>query len=207
MVGENFRFGQRRLGGVEELRALIDKDPIDVQLKVLPSLMASGSVVSSTRIRAALVDKGDVSLAKELLGRPYVLQGTVERGRQVGRKLGYPTMNLGQVNQLLPAQGVYAGYVALGDGAPITQLSEAKLAAVFSLGARPTFASGGASLDFTIEAHILDFAAETASYGTRASYFLTHHLRPNRSFPSSDALKQAIAQDVASARRLLFGEK
>ena len=134
-----------------------------------------------------------------------MLQGAVEQGRQVGRKLGYPTMNLGQINQLLPAQGVYVGYVVLGSCTSITELSEGGQPAVFSLGGRPTFAAEGGSSKPTLEAHVLNLETKTVAYGTKASYFLTHHLRQNRSFASPDALKQAISQDVVSARRLLSG--
>src|SRR5262249_28734468 len=103
--GVNFGFGRNREGNVQTLSGLCQQ--AGISLTVVPPLEVDGQPVSSSRVRAAL-QRGAVREAAELLGRPYRLRGRVERGQQRGRSLGFPTANLGQVETLVPADGVYA---------------------------------------------------------------------------------------------------
>ncbi|MHB0929588.1 MAG: bifunctional riboflavin kinase/FMN adenylyltransferase, partial [Candidatus Nanopelagicales bacterium] len=109
VVGEGFRFGHRAAGDAQGLR--------DAGLIVheVPAVVAGVDRISSTRIRGALIE-GDVSEARELLGRPHRIEGLVLHGSQRGRTFGYPTANVGVTSGLLiPADGVYAGWLTRGE--------------------------------------------------------------------------------------------
>jgi len=118
--GDNFRFGQHRMGDVEMLQAAGRVNGFDVHV-VEPVRVALGghpdTVISSSLVRH-LIGSGNLDRATQCLGRPYALFGTVRRGAGRGRKLGFPTANLAVENQLVPAEGVYAGvaYVSAGEG-------------------------------------------------------------------------------------------
>jgi riboflavin kinase/FMN adenylyltransferase len=157
---------------------------------VVPPLEIDGVPVSSTSIREALRD-GDVRRAASLLGRPYALTGEVVRGAARGRTLGFPTANLVVPPGFLLANGVYAARAAWAGGAA---------PAVVNVGTRPTF-DGRARL---VEAHLLDAAPEL--YGDRLTLAFVDRIRPERRFPSVDALRAQIAEDVAAARRQLRSE-
>lgn len=121
VVGENFRYGHRAAGNVATLRAEGERWGFTVDGVPLAAAARSGDeagTVSSTRVRA-LVAEGDVAAAALLLGRPHRVEGTVVRGDQRGRQLGYPTANLEcPPCTAIPADGVYAGYLVVdGDGA------------------------------------------------------------------------------------------
>lgn len=103
--GFNFRFGRDRTGSLDTLRGLCDRN--DIPFRVVESYEIEGVVVSSSKVRDALT-AGDVTGAERLLNCPYQVQGTVVLGAQRGRTIGYPTINLGDVKTLLPADGVYA---------------------------------------------------------------------------------------------------
>jgi riboflavin kinase/FMN adenylyltransferase len=151
-------------------------------------VLEGGTVVSSTRIREALV-AGDVAAASSLLGRDYYVDGDVVRGEGRGRTLGIPTANLAVVNEILPKAGVYAARVAL-PGEPARP-------AVANLGRRPTFGKG----ELTVEAHLLGF--ESDLYGRRLRLSFAARLRDERAFSGKDALVLQIRDDVAAARAIL----
>jgi len=108
VVGDDFSFGRSREGLAEDLKILGHKQGLEVE--VIRRLVVEGMVVSSTRIRAFLL-QGKVRGAAVLLGRPYVIAGRVVSGAGRGRKLGYPTVNLQSDAEILPARGVYACYL------------------------------------------------------------------------------------------------
>lgn len=142
---------------------------------------------SSSAIRRA-ISLGRMEQAADMLGRPYRISGKVVHGRRLGRTLGFPTANvLTAATTLLPPPGVYVATTDLGPGA------------VVNIGHRPTVAAPDEPP--TVEAHLLDYSGDL--YDTTLSLDLLTRLRPERKFPSLDALRQAIAADTLSAKALI----
>jgi riboflavin kinase/FMN adenylyltransferase len=183
-VGANFLFGRDRSGTFTLLRALGEDRGFRVE-KIDP-VRYKEFVVSSTRIRH-LVAEGRVDEAGALLGHHYFIDGEVIRGDGRGRTLGFPTANLRTANELVPANGIYATMVALG---------ETWHRAVTSVGVRPTIGDG----QFTIETYILDGTYDL--YGQRLRVAFVQYLRPEAQFDGLDALKAQIAADCADASAL-----
>lgn len=189
-VGSNFRFGRGRSGNLATLRALGAKYGFEARAQEL--FGDAQGAYSSTRVREA-VARGDLDEATRLLGRPHMLSGVVVQGERRGRALGFPTANLGEVQEELPPDGVYAvlvdretdggGYRALGRG-------------VMNIGQRPTFAAGRSS-----EVHLFDLDEDL--YGAKLRVHLIARLRDERRFPGVEALRAQIADDVRTARGLL----
>jgi len=170
-VGEDFRFGHRRSGSLETLRA--------AGLELLPVAEVEG--VSSSGVRDAVRD-GELAGAAEMLGRPFELDGTVVAGDQRGGTLGYPTANIAMDPQLLcPRYGIYAGE-ALGHRAAV------------SIGTNPHY--GGT--ERRIEPYLLDFDGDL--YGKRLVVELWARLRDEEVFESEEALIDQIARDVDATR-------
>jgi riboflavin kinase/FMN adenylyltransferase len=189
-VGENFRFGVGRVGGVADLVRLGAAHGIVVT--VVPMLGEGGERMSSSRIRSAL-SAGDLAEAARLLERPYRFVGRVVPGRGLGRTLGWPTANL-QVDgrKFLPLEGVYAARVSLLEG------SGEAIAAVMNLGPQPTVDPLAPS---AVEVHLLDRSIELV--GRRLLVEPTRLLRRQRRFDGLEALSAQIAADAESARQLL----
>jgi riboflavin kinase/FMN adenylyltransferase len=187
VVGANFRFGHRRAGDLETLRQLGTELGFTAQAADL--LQAAEEPISSSRVREAL-HRGDLAIATELLGRPHTLRGVVVRGEQLGRQLGFPTANLDQVEEMLPAHGVYAVRVKLADQSELRD-------AVANIGNRPTVQGRVV----TIEAHLLDFSSDL--YGQEVELQLVERVRSERRFEDLSALRAQIERDVARARELL----
>jgi len=186
-VGHEWCFGRGRLGNLEMLRRMGDSLGFD-EVGV-PAVLIDGKIVSSTAIRAA-VHAGDLARAARLLGREYSILGTVTRGDQIGRSLGFPTANLSAHNEQFPPNGVYA-VTALWHNRP--------LKGVVNLGIRPSI--GSATGDRLLELHLFDFDQEI--YGEDIEVTFHSRLRPEQKFESLEALKAQIALDVADARRVL----
>lgn len=185
--GWSFGFGKGRQGNpqlLEKLGLLCGfrteiVEPIELQI-------AGESVpVTSSLIRRLLVN-GEVEKARECLGRPYTLTGEIRPGQGRGRSLGYPTANLAEVRQLMPAPGVYAG---------TAEVQGQTLAAALSIGSTPTF--GGEGLQ--IEAHLLDCSRDL--YGQQMTLGFVQYLRKQRRFDSAAELVRQIQKDVESVRR------
>lgn len=188
VVGEDFALGRGRAGDVRRLGAIGQEQGFEVES--VPLLELGGAPVSSTRIRA-LLGRGEVALAAELLGRAYDLTGRVVAGEAVGRTLGFPTANLRlHEEKFLPADGVYAATVRIGDE------SGARPAAL-SIGVRPTF--GGESR--AIEAYLLDWRGDLA--GRELTVACLDWIRGQERFASPDALRVAMEDDVARIRECL----
>jgi riboflavin kinase/FMN adenylyltransferase len=177
VVGHDFRFGSRRAGTADDLRAL------GVPVHALPALTDEEGVVSSSRIRE-LLGAGDVAGAARLLGHEHEVEGTVVQGERRGRTLGFPTANVEVDGGLLPADGVYA---VRAEGA----------AGVANLGTRPTFAGTGRRL----EVHLLDYQGDL--YGKRLVVAFVARIRGEKRFESLDGLREAIAADAETARRIV----
>ncbi len=191
-VGENFRFGHRRAGTVEDLRAIAANFGIDVCIVPLEfSLEKDQSErISSSRIRQAL-EVGDLDLANRLLGYAYTLSGTVIFGQKLGRTLGFPTANLQiSAKKFLPRQGVYAVQVQV----PSWTSAQLYLTGVMNVGYRPTV--DGHQL--TTEVHLFDWSEDL--YGHTLHVALVQFLRPEQKFDSLDSLKAQIQRDCLQAK-------
>jgi len=184
-LGATFRFGAGRTGDVALLRGVGEACGFGV-VGVEPVLVG-GEVASSTRIRQALA-RGDVEGAAALLGRPFFIDGSVYRGERMGRKLGFPTINVRAENELLPAHGVYVTAVHIPSFGRLFQ-------SVTNVGVRPTVYENYA---VTVESHVLDFTADL--YREPVRLFFLKRLRDERVFASSMELVAQIRRDVELAR-------
>lgn len=182
-VGNNFNFGRGREGNLALLRTLGEK--WGFQVPALKDFLVLGSPVSSSRIRRA-IQSGEVELAKELLGRPFSLSGTVVHGDSRGAALGFPTANLQCSSEIFPGDGVYVTGAVLGDR---------EHRSVTNVGRRPTFQ--GAS--FAVETHFLESAGDL--YGQDLEVRFLARLRPEIRFASKEHLARQIAADVERAQR------
>lgn len=199
-IGENFRFGQGRRGDVE----LLIREDRDLGVEVVSAerLRYNGEPISSTRIRSALT-AGDVTQANRMLGYPYFALGTAQPGRQNGRKLGFPTLNLAWQPECLPRFGVYAVRVCgmeagLPDEAFFQCAPGAGRPGVANFGLRPTVGDLAAPL---LEVHLLGGSTEWTT-GSRLRVEWLHFLRPEKKFASLEALRAQIAQDRAGAEAI-----
>jgi len=184
-VGSNFTFGHKRSGDV----ALLKKLGAELKFAVhgMAAVSLDGKIVSSTRIRET-VRGGDLDAAGQMLGRGYSLAGTVVRGDELGRQLGFPTANLDVTGILLPPSGVYAVHAAVQDRS---------YHAVTNIGSRPTVKT--AVPQIRVEAHLLDFNGDV--YGQELELTFVEKLRDEKKFPSLEALKEQIAQDITRAKQ------
>jgi riboflavin kinase/FMN adenylyltransferase len=190
IVGENFRFGHNRAGGLAELRELGKSYGFEARAETL--IGDDEGLFSSTRARAALA-AGDLRAVTRCLGRPHSISGTVVHGAARGRTIGFPTANIDGVAEALPPFGVYACRVdRIHEGAAAEPLADA----VLNLGVRPTLAAG-----FSVEAHLFDF--ESDLYEQTLRVHLIERLRDELRFASFDALKEQIVRDAENARRVL----
>ncbi|HZH42819.1 MAG TPA: bifunctional riboflavin kinase/FAD synthetase [Lysobacter sp.] len=185
-VGPGFRFGKGRGGDLALLQAL-GRELGFVAGEIAPVAL-DGERVSSSAIRAALAD-GDFARAARLLGRPYAIARRVGYGRQLGRRLGYPTANLAFHGKRPALTGIFATWV-YGVG-------EAPWPSVSSLGTRPTVYG----VEPLLEAHLLDFAGHL--YGQRLRVEFVARLRDERRFPDLPSLVAQMDRDAAQARALL----
>ncbi|MCH1580316.1 MAG: bifunctional riboflavin kinase/FAD synthetase [Luminiphilus sp.] len=185
--GDDFRFGNRREGDLEYVRALADE--FGYAVAPTPTCEVGGERVSSTRIRKAL-GQADFEAATRLLGRPFEMSGRVQHGQKLGRQLDTPTANIALHRIRSPLQGVYVVNIS---GAGMREV-----AGVANVGVKPTI---GSSLEATLEAHVLEGSPDL--YGQRLTVRFVHKLRDEKKFPSLDALKAGIAADKANARAWL----
>lgn len=187
VVGEDFRFGARAAGDADLLRRLGQRHGFAVE--AIAPVQEGGEKVSSTRIRS-LLSAGQIAAAEQLLGRPYRLAGRVLRGQQLGRRLGFPTVNLRP--PLPPAlSGVFAVRVS---GAGLESWP-----GIANLGRRPTVAG----LDWLLEAHLFDRDGEL--YGRHLQIEFVARLRAEEKFDSLDAMVAQMHRDATLARQLLTG--
>jgi len=206
VVGDDFKFGRSRLGNLDFLRTKSLEHGI--KLSIGQACDFQNSRISSSRIRQAIANDGDMANAALMLGRPYLLEGTIEKGDQLGRKLGFPTANLGGCKQILPKFGVYLGFVWLENTsnaaqmAPVTRMPANLSPAVINIGVRPSVSSQTSIV--RIEAHILtgNFAPDSL-YKLRAGYYITHRLRDERRFNAIADLQNQIRADIQQAKHLL----
>jgi riboflavin kinase/FMN adenylyltransferase len=185
VVGHSVNFGHQRAGNASVMVELGREFGFDTT--VVGPVKQAGMEVSSTKIRE-LILSGDVRSAAKLLGRYHFLHGSVVRGRERGRTIGFPTANLDSDTECLPADGVYATRVVLDDG---------HYPSITNIGMRPTFNEAARS----VEAHIFEFNRDV--YGHRIKLELIERIRGEKKFASADELKHQIAQDLNRAHEIL----
>lgn len=188
--GFNYRFGNDRAGDVGTLRTLCAAAGIEVT--AVPAVLVDGEPVSSSRIRKAIA-AGDMQCAARLLGYPYTLTAPVEHGFQLGRRLGFPTLNQSfPENRPLPHLGVYASAVLVDDKTTF---------GVTNIGIRPTVHTAAAPL---AETWLPDLGGDL--YGKTVSVSPLFFLRPEQSFDSLEELSAAVRRNGEQARRLLSND-
>lgn len=184
-VGASFMFGQGRQGDLSLLREM--GESLGFRSFGIDEVSFGGDRISSSRIRQA-ISEGKVAEAMDMLGRPYTIAGVIARGDRMGKRLGWPTINLVPENKLLPLDGVYA-----------TRVLFPSLPASFdcstNIGTRPTVYE---NYQRVVESHILDFKQDV--YGERVELSFYKRLREERIFPTVMDLSAQIGRDVESTR-------
>jgi riboflavin kinase / FMN adenylyltransferase len=207
VIGQDFHYGAGRQGNCHTLTAMGQDPQYGFGVTVVPpvSLEVNGHKVGSRQIREAIA-KGNVAAATAMLGRPFSISGTVVKGQQLGRQLGFPTANVAlNAACLLPAHGVYAVTVEVANNKNVP--------GVANCGLRPTV---GAGLAETFEVHLLDYPLDASDpsaldlynqnlYNHVITVHLHHFIRPEQRFADLSVLTHQITQDIAQARQLLNG--
>lgn len=187
VVGYDHHFGRNREGDYDQLKRL--GEILGFEVTEIPAQFVDGIAVSSTKIRNAL-SEGNVTLANRMLGYDYSITGTVTEGNRIGRKMSFPTANIGVEDhyKLIAAGGVYACRVEV----------EGKLyVGMGNIGTRPTIGKH----DFTTEVHIFDFDEDI--YGKDITMYFVERIRDEMKFGNLEALKQQLEEDRKVVRRLL----
>lgn len=188
IIGYDHRFGRNRTANIDDLIVFGNEYGFDVEQ--ISAQEVDAVSVSSTKIRKALLE-GNMKLANEYLGYPYVLTGTVVQGKQLGRTIGFPTANLhiAENYKLVPKNGVYV----------VKSIIESQtFFGMMNIGTNPTTDN---SDSVKIEVYFFDFDADI--YGRKIRISILHHLRDEAKFDSLDALKDAIAGDQAASQKFL----
>src|SRR6267378_667800 len=182
-LGRGFAFGHNRSGHIELLRRVSEE--LGFFADEVPEVQFRNSRVSSSKVRG-LLSEGKVNLARRLLGRPYGVEGRVERGAERGAGLGFPTANLHPRNRVVPKNGVYVTG-ALIDGE--------WRRSVTNVGVRPTFESAG---EPSVETFVMNWSGDL--YGDVLRVRFLDRLRDEKKFGSLDELKTQINRDVSRAQ-------
>jgi len=190
VIGYDHHFGKDREGSFENLKA--SGPNLGFEVEEIPAWEADHIKVSSTRIRQAL-GSGAVDVANLLLGYRYMLKGTVVKGQQLGRKLGYPTANIISTDayKLVPGNGVYAVYV---------MSAGKRFGGMMNIGVRPTIDG----THRTAEVNIFDFDADI--YGETIEVQFVKWVRGEQKFDGLDKLKQQLAADKTTVQKILEKE-
>ena len=179
VIGFNYSFGCKGAGKAEDMIRL--GKAFGFETHVVPEVQIDGLPVSSTRIRAA-VGEGDMEEAEKLLGRPYALCGVVEHGKQLGRRLDFPTANLRwDRSKALPPKGVYAA---------LAFVRGTWYMAAVNIGEHPT-APGGR---MTVEANLIGYEGGEF-YGCHMRLLLCRRLRAEKKFDSLEALREEVMRN------------
>lgn len=179
VVGFNHRFGYKNLGDIDLLKSL--SKTLGFTLYVVPPVKYKGEIVSSSKIRNLLSEDGDIEKANKMLSRHYSLEGEIIRGKQLGRKLGFPTINLDYSKEfLLPRGGVYFSLV---------EHKNRKYKGITNIGYNPTVENHKLS----IETHIIDFNQELYSEKIRINF--VKRIRDEKKFNSLTELSEQLKND------------
>ena len=183
VCGFNYRFGYKASGTPEDLGAHFEN------FKKVPEISVKGQTVSASLIKEK-IENGDVSGANEMLGRPYSISHTVVHGKNLGAKLGFPTVNhvFGEYD-LIPGFGIYA---------TISEIDGKEYVSVTNVGIRPTVSESGT---VTCETHIINCESDFDLYGKQVEIRFIKKLRDEKRFSSVDELSSAIAADVENTKK------
>lgn len=198
VVGSDFCFGRGRSGNIELLQRLSGK--YGYELVVCDKVRQNGKIVSSTLIRE-VISEGRMEYAGELLGRPYGILGVVAHGRQLGRRLSFPTANIiPPGGKLLPPDGVYftAGSFCKGENAGVHGvLTDREYIGLCNIGTNPTV-SDSHTVKRTVENYFIGESFDV--YGMELDLRILHYHRGECRFADISGLKEQIARDVLAAR-------
>ena len=183
-VGNDFMFGHNRDGNFQLLQKLSQE--LNFLTYGLQPVKLNGQIVSSTRIRSALIN-GKIDDAKQMLGRKFSIEGPVVKGDGKGREIGFPTANIDTKNLILPPNGVYASY---------TKFNGKTHKSLLNIGVRPTIIKPNPSIQ--VEAHILKFNENI--YDQVIDIELIDKLRNEMKFESIEELKKQISCDIENAK-------
>jgi riboflavin kinase/FMN adenylyltransferase len=190
-VGFDNSFGKDRTGSPETMKAYGAELGFGVSVAA-PVEDSDGEKFSSTAVREALRD-GRPEEARRILGRPFAVEGAVQRGRQLGRKLGFPTANVALADYVIPRFGVYATRTRLPDGREVP--------GVANIGINPTIEGVRAPL---LEVWLFDFDEDI--YDQVIETDLIAFLRPEEKFDGLEAMTEQVMKDARAARELLMPE-
>ena len=184
-VSNNFRFGNKREGDVKLLKLLEKK----YNYKIInpPTLKKKNKTISSTLIRKLLID-GKLNLANNYLNRNWSIEGLVKKGRNIGKKIGFPTCNIDIENYVIARPGVYAVKVNILNSNKI-------LKGIANLGYRPTFNQK----KILLEVNIFNFSRNL--YNKKLTVEFIKFIRSENKFKGIDQLKKQIKLDLKSAKR------
>jgi riboflavin kinase / FMN adenylyltransferase len=186
IVGHDHGFGKNATGDVRLLEKLGKQ--LGFRVTIVPPVCYRNIPISSTRIRELLI-AGKVDDAANMLGRPHHIIGTVGKGDQRGRTLGFPTANLITKNEVIPGTGVYAVLV---------ELAGKQYQGIMNIGIRPTFYKHA---EPTLEIYLFNYQGNL--YGKIITVYFIARLRDEMKFPTSSALIAQIKRDVIKAKQLL----
>lgn len=188
IIGYDHQFGRNREGTIETVQRLGNE--LGFSSHVVSKQEVEHKTVSSTAIRNAIQNKGDMKLAASFLDRYYILHGSVVHGDKRGKKIGYPTANIQPENtkKVIPKKGVYAVWI---------RVNSEYYEGMMNIGTRPTF--DGESE--TLEVHIFNFDEDI--YGKKVQVQFADRIRDEQPFAGIDELKQQLSKDSERAKNLL----
>ncbi len=178
-ISKNFRFGKRRTGNISLLKK--KEKLFNYKTNTVPALIKRGSTISSTLIRKN-ISNGKIIDANKMLGRSWIIEGTVKRGEKRGRKIGFPTCNLELQNYVLPKFGVYSANIMVN--------KKIKKNGIVNIGYRPTFGKK----KLLLEAHIFSFKKNL--YDKRIKVMFKKFIRKEKRFKNINSLKKQILMDI-----------
>ena len=207
VVGSDFHFGYGRRGNIRLLEKCSEK--FGFHLEVMPKMTVDGKAISSTMIKEA-IEEGEIQRGNQLLGYDYELSGVVRSGKKLGRRLGFPTLNIvPDKRKVIPKYGVYGCKVELKNSKNNMKLclSEKEVDSssgwqeyygICNIGTKPTAVDDGEPM---VESHVFDYQGE--AYGKEAKVKLLLFVRPEKKFDSVEELKKQIEQDIGVVKATL----
>ena len=192
IIGDDFRFGKGRKGDFNFLKDYCQ--PLKIGVEAIDTVALGSKRISSSFVRQKLA-QSDFATVQDCLGRKFSIFGKVSKGQQLGRTLGFPTINIKLKNRAVPIEGIFCVKVKFANGE--------KYLGAASIGTRPTVNDKKNNKQKILEVNILDFNKQV--YGQNVEIIFYHKLRNEVKFDSLEELKRHIAQDVIKTR-LYFNE-